>query len=143
MVNVASDQEVGVLRVPIKLWNYLNRYLPSEQRGEDVECEAVVDSGAVELALPAELVERLRLEELDTIRVRTADGGGHQYRVVGIVELEVQGRTCHVRAIELPRGAAPLLGAVPLEEMDWHISPQEKRLLPNPESPEQPLLPMH
>ena len=60
----------------------------------------------------------------------------------GIVELEVQGRKCHVRAIELPRGAEPLLGAVPLEEMDWHISAQEKKLLPNPKSPEKPLLPL-
>jgi hypothetical protein len=47
-----------------------------------------------------------------------------------------------VRAIELPRGADPLLGAVPLEEMDWHISAQEKKLLPNPKSPEKPLLPL-
>jgi hypothetical protein len=52
----------------------------------------------------------------------------------------VQGRSCQVRAIELPRGAKPLLGAVPLEEMDWHVSPQERRLLPNPESPDEPLL---
>jgi clan AA aspartic protease len=143
MVNLASDEKVGVFRVPIKLRNYLNRYLPPPRRGEDIECEAVVDSGVVELALPAELVERLRLEELDTIRVHTADGGEHQYRVVGIVELEVQGRTCHVQAIELPRGAVPLLGAVPLEEMDWHISPQDRKLVPNPESPDRPLLPMY
>jgi len=143
MVNVASDQEVGVFRVPIQLRNYLNRHLPPERRGEDLECEAVVDSGATELALPADLVERLRLEELDTIHVRTADGGEHRYRVVGIVELGVQGRTCHVRAIELPRGATPLLGAVPLELMDWHISPQDQKLLPNPESPDRPLLPLY
>jgi ribonuclease J len=47
-----------------------------------------------------------------------------------------------VRVIELPHGSKPLLGAVPLEEMDWHVSPQEKKLLPNPQSPEQPLLPL-
>jgi len=133
---------MGVFRVRIKMRNLFNDFLPEEQRGEDVECEAMVDSGAAELALPAEIVERLKLRPLDTVRAYTADGGQHEYRVCGIVELEVQERRCHVRAIELPRGAEPLLGSVPLEEMDWHISPQEKTLLPNPKSPEKPMLPL-
>ncbi len=133
---------MGVFRVAAKMRNLLDRYRPEQDRGVDVECEAMVDSGATELALPAEIVEKLKLEPLGTVGVYTADGGQHEYRVCGIVELEVQGRTCHVRAIELPRGAEPLLGAVPLEEMDWHVSPPEKRLLPNPKSPDKPLLPL-
>ena len=39
--------------------------------------------------------------------------------------------------------AEPLLGAVPLEEIDWHISAQDKRLLPNPKSPDKPFLPLY
>ena len=133
---------MGVFRVPVKIKNWQNRYLPPEKQGEDVECEALVDSGAAELALPIELVDRLKLDQLGTVNVYTADGGEHDYRVFGIAEIEVQGRVCQVRAIELPHGAEPLLGAVPLEEMDWHISPIEKKLVPNPKSPERPLLPL-
>ena len=133
---------MGVFRVPARMSNLFNPYLPEAERGEDVQCEMTVDTGAVELALPAELVEKLRLKPLDTVVTYTADGGRHKYRVCGIVELEVQGRKCQVRAVELPRGVAPLLGAVPLEEMDWHVSPQEKKLLPSPESPDKPLLPL-
>jgi len=133
---------MGVFRVRAKLSNLLDRYRAKKDRGSTVECELMVDCGAAELGLPADLVEELKLEPLDTVRAYTADGGQHDYRVCGIVELEVQGRRCHVRAIELPRGAEPLLGAVPLEEMDWHVSPQEKRLLPNPKSPDKPLLPL-
>ncbi len=133
---------MGVFTVPIKLKNWQNRFLPQEKRGEEIKCDALVDSGAAELALPQEIIERLKLEELDTVRVYTADGGQHEYRVFGIVELEVQGRVCQVRVIELPHGTEPLLGAVPLEEMDWHISPLEKKLVPNPRSPEKPLLPL-
>ncbi len=133
---------MGVFRVPIKARNWQNRFLEPEKRGEDVECRATVDSGAIELALPAELVERLRLEELGEIQATTADGGRHKYRIFGIIELEVQGRICQVRVIELPHGSEPLLGAVPLEEMDWHISPAQKKLVPNPESPDQPLVPL-
>ena len=133
---------MGVFHVPVKLRNWQNRFLPKDKRGKDVECDVLVDSGAAELALPADIIAKLKLEETGSVRVYTADGGEHNYRVFGIVDLEIQGRTCQVRAIELPRGAEPLLGAVPLEEMDWHISPSGKKLVPNPKSPENPLLPL-
>ncbi|MBM4039644.1 MAG: hypothetical protein FJ290_14140 [Planctomycetes bacterium] len=129
--------------VRAKMRNLLDRYRPPAEHGEEVECDLMVDSGAIQLALPAETVERLKLEPFDTTRVRTAFGAVRECRVCGIVELEVQGRRCCVEAIELPRGTRPLLGAVPLEQMDWHISPQEQKLLPNPESPDGPLLPMY
>ena len=133
---------MGVFSVSIQVTNWQNRFLPPEQQGEAVECDAVVDSGAAELALPMELIERLRLEPLGAIRVYTADGGQHDYRVFGIAEVTVQGRSCHVRVIELPYSTKPLLGAMPLEAMDWHVSPNEKKLLPNPKSPDGPLLPL-
>jgi clan AA aspartic protease len=134
--------EMGVFWVEIKVRNWQNRFLPEDERGEDIVCKALVDSGAVQLSLPVDLVERLKLMELGQVRVYTADGGEHEYRVMGIAEVELRGRSTHVRVIELPRGARPLLGAIPLEEMDWHISPVEKKLVPNPRSPEKPLLPL-
>ena len=133
---------MGVFRVPVKVRNWQNRYLPSDRQGKEVECEALVDSRAAEFALPVELLDPLRLEYLGEVRVYAADAGEHDYRVFGIAEVEVQGRVCQVRVIELPHGAEPLLGAVPLEEMDWHISPAEKRLVANPRSPDKPLLPL-
>ncbi|MFQ5681470.1 MAG: retroviral-like aspartic protease family protein [Candidatus Omnitrophota bacterium] len=133
---------MGVFNVPIKVRNWQNKYLPADKQGKEVKCEALVDSGAAELALPAELIEELKLEFIGNVQVYTADGGQHEYRVFGIAELEVKRRICQVRVIELPHRAEPLLGAVPLEEMDWHISALEKRLVPNPKSPEKPLLPL-
>lgn len=133
---------MGVFSIEMKVRNWQNRFLPKKEQGEEVICQALVDSGAAELALPLELIERLKLVEIRQIRVYTADGGEHEYRVMGMAEVEVQGRICCVEVIELPRGTRPLLGAVPLEEMDWHISPTEKSLIPNPKSPDKPLLPM-
>ena len=133
---------MGVFRVPIVLRNWQNQFLPEDRRGEDVSCDALVDTGAVELSMPTDLIECLKLQETGEVQVYTADGGEHTYRVFGIVDISVQGRSCQVRAIELPHGAEPLLGAVPLEEMDWHISPQGKQLVPNPKSPDRPLLPL-
>jgi len=133
---------MGTFSVEVKLSNWQNRFLPEEKRGEDVICDAIVDSGAVQLALPVQIVERLKLEAVHKTTFFTADGGKHEYRVVGIVEVKVQGRKCLVQAIELPRDTRPLLGAVPLEEMDWHIDPAEQKLVGRPESPDKPLLPM-
>lgn len=131
---------MGIFRVPAKMKNWQNRFLPPEKQGREVSCDMLVDSGAAELALPAELIAPLKLEQLGAMRVVTADGGQHECRVLGMVELEVQGRICQVRAVELPRGTQPLLGAVPLEEMDWHIDLAGQKLVPNPLSPDQPLL---
>lgn len=140
---IASEaSEMDVFTVKLRLRNWQNRLLPDDRRGADIECDALVDSGAIDLCLPAELVEQMRLEPLGTAAVSTADGAQHEYRLVGMVECELGGRTCYVQAIELPRGAQPLLGAVPMEHMDWHISPLEKRLVPNPRSPDRPLLPL-
>ncbi len=133
---------MGVFTVPIKITNWQNRFLPKEKQGKQIKCEAIVDTGAVNLALPVEMIEKLKLENLRTTRVFTADGGKHDYPVFGMVELEVQGRKHCGEVIELPRGSRPLLGAVPLEIMDWHVSPDKQKLLPNPDSPNEPLLPL-
>ena len=62
-----------VFRVPILLKDWQNQFLPLEARGEDVQCNAVVDLDAVQLALPAEVIEQWRLLPLYTIAVTTAD----------------------------------------------------------------------
>jgi hypothetical protein len=97
---------VGVFQVPIILRNWQNRFLPEAKRGEELRCMATVDSGAAELALPADMIERLKLTETGRVRAYTAEAGKHELRVFGI------------------------------------ISPREAKLIPNPESPEQPLLPL-
>ena len=94
-----------------------------------------MDFGAGGLALPANLVARLKLRQLDTIRICTLDEGEYQYRVCGIVELEIRGRTYHVQVSELPHDAEPLLGALMLREVDWRIFPQANRPVSNSEFP--------
>jgi hypothetical protein len=127
---------MGVFTVPVTLRRWQNGV--SALTVEHIACDAYVDSGALRLALPTELVQRLNLSLLGRVRARTADGASHDYRLVGMVQVEVQGRSCVVDAVELPSGAPTLLGAIPLEMMDWHISPAQQKLLPNPESPDMP-----
>ncbi len=104
--------------VQIKVKNWQNRFLAEELQGEEVNVEALVDNEVAELALPAEIIKSLNLEELGMVNVYTAEAGDHEYRVMGIVELTVQGKSCQVRAIELPEGSQSLLGSIPLKHMD-------------------------
>lgn len=127
---------MGTFSVEVTLRNWQNRFLPEDERGKEIVCEALVDTGASELCLPADVVESLNLVEVGRIRVQIADGGHHFYRLMGMIEVEVQGRSSRVQAVELPRGSRVLLGALPLEGMDWHISPKEGRLIPNPAFPD-------
>ena len=133
---------MGVFSVEARITSWQNRFLPSAEHGEDVTCDTLVDTGAVEMALPAEIVERLRLIEVGSVQAETADGAFHTYRVMGIAEVEVQGRSCQVRVIELPRGSRALLGIVPPQEMDWRVSPTDRKLVPNPRSRNGPVLPL-
>ena len=80
---------MGVFSVEVGLRNWQNRFLAAEEQGEDVVCDAVVDTGSTELCLPAEVVERLKLLELGEMNTQLADGSEHTYRIVGIVEVEV------------------------------------------------------
>ena len=127
---------MGTFSVEVTLRNWQNRFLPEEEHGDEVVCEALVDTGASELCLPADIVESLNLVEVGNMRVQIADGGHHSYRLMGMVEVEVQGRSSRVQAVELPRGSRVLLGAFPLEGIDWHVSPKEGRLIPNPAFPD-------
>ena len=123
---------MGVFSVEVKMRNLLDYLVPEGVSSEEVVCDALVDTGSTELCLPAEIVEQLGLVFVGRKRMRTADGERHVWRLMGVVGLEVQGRECETRAIELPRGAEPLLGAEPLAAMDWHISPKDGKLIPRP-----------
>ena len=56
--------------------------------------------------------------------------------VVGPVIVRFLGRECSTNAIILPDDQEPLLGAIPMEEMDLYVNPGRNELLPvHPEGP--------
>lgn len=116
-------------KIQIKLNNWQNRFLPGDKHGEEVVVDALVDNEIAELALPSEIIERLKLEEVGKVRVYSSERGEHEYRVMGIAELSVQGKNCQVRAVELPKGSQAILGSIPLKVMELHVSSDDKKLV--------------
>jgi len=97
-----------------------------------VEVEALVDTGATELALKPSVIKALGLERLQTARVSTATGPA-RIRRYGAVKLELMNRWVICDVAEVPERVPNLLGQVPLEVLDLVVDCKRQRLIGNPE----------
>jgi len=97
---------------------------------------AIVDSGALHLCLPQHVVTQLGLAALDQRTVTTADGAEHVVDYVGPLKVRFENRQCLTGALVL--GDQPLLGAIPMEDMDVLIDPARQSLTVNPRNPNIP-----
>lgn len=61
-----------------------------------------------------------------------ADGHVEEHDVVGPIVVKFKNRQAVCNAIVLPGNNEPLLGAIPMEEMDVLIHPQRNELIVNP-----------
>jgi clan AA aspartic protease len=113
--------------------------IPPEQI-RSVEVEALVDTGATTLILPADLVEALGVSEFRRVDVRLADGTDRSVPVVGDLRIEILGRDMVCDALVTPKGSTPLIGQIPLERLDLVVNPKSRELMANPLHPDGPLL---
>lgn len=93
------------------------------------------DSGALMLAINDTIKEQLGLPVLEVRNAQLTDGNVVQLEVVGPVEVRFENRQCTTRAFVLPGNTQPLLGAIPMEDMDVLIDPARRQLIVNPEHP--------
>jgi clan AA aspartic protease len=116
-----------------------NGLLPPDQV-RTLEVEALVDSGATMLAIPADIAEKLGFPLGEIRKVRLADGSVIDTPCVGSVHFEVLGRQMHCGALVLPVGSMPLIGQLQLEELDLIVDAKSREVRVNPASPDTPLL---
>ena len=95
-----------------------------------VRLPAVVDSGATFLVLPAATVAQLGLTPARRMTVKYADQRRIERDVVQNVLLELQGRQGLFEAVVEPDRTDALVGAIPLEAMDFLIDCQHNALVP-------------
>lgn len=106
---------------------------PKEPKLKPMDLDVLVDTGAVHLCIPEHVRIQLKLEEIDQKEATLADGGKKLVPYVGPIEIRFKGRIGFVGALVI--GDLPLLGAIPMEDMDLVVLPKEKRLDVNPSSP--------
>ena len=95
----------------------------------------LVDSGAQQLVLNQNIQEQLKLPVLGKKKAQMADGRIIECDIVGPVDIKFKNRETTCRAIILPGEVEPLLGVIPLEDMDVVINPRNNELMVNPDHP--------
>lgn len=129
-VDLVNAEDVGLVR----------RGLAGAGSERRVAIEGLVDTGATMLAIPEGASSALGVPVLRTTPVRLADGSTARRPVVGPLSVTIQGRQMTSDAIVMPSGSTCLVGQIILEGLDWHVDPKGQKLLPNPLSPDAPLM---
>ena len=93
---------------------------------------ALVDTGAMSLALPTSVIDRLGLQQRGTRPSMTASGP-RLAKKYDAVRLTIMGRDCTVDVVEVPDPVPVLIGQVPLELLDFVVDPKNQCLIGNPE----------
>jgi clan AA aspartic protease len=118
---------MGLTRAKLLLKN------PRKPELSPVEVEALADTAAVHLCIPAHVQIQLALEESATKEATLADGSRKLVPYVGPVELHFKDRIGFAGALVL--GDEVLLGAIPMEDMDLVVIPKTRTVDVNPTSP--------
>lgn len=106
---------------------------PQFPNQEALETDALADSGSVYLIIPEHVRLQLLLEVKDRKEVTLADGSRQIVPYVGPIEVKFKNRCAYVGAIVM--GNEVLLGAIPMEDMDLVVFPQDRRVDINPRNP--------
>jgi clan AA aspartic protease len=107
---------------------------------KSIEVEAVIDTGATMVVLPQNLVDELGLKKVHEVKVRYANNATEVKSIYGVVTIEIKGRTGNFDVLAEAEGSQPLVGQVVLEVLDLVVDPKTRTLIPNPRSPDMPMI---
>ena len=134
---------MGEIVAQVELENPGDRALAAHGHREDSQVrkssvDAVVDTGAVMLVLPRNVVERLGLETQRTVVVTCADERREERPVAGPVTVRIGNRFMNTDCVVGPPLSEPLLGQIVLEALDLIADCTNRTLTPR--FPDYPLL---
>ena len=105
-----------------------------------IRIDMLVDTGAYNLCINEEIQAQIQLPFIEKRSAYTADNRLIEMDVVGPVIVKFKNRTTSCLAMVLPGNSEPLLGAIPLEDMDVLIHPLRQELIVNPDHPYQAVM---
>ncbi len=133
---------MGEIRVKVKLTNSHDdtRFRAGEMPKGDIrvyEADAMVYTGAVRSVIPAHVLEKLGVGIRGTRVAEYADGRKESVGMSEGIIFDVMGRDTLEEALIL--GDEVLIGQTVLEKLDLLADCANRRLLPNPAHPDQPV----
>jgi clan AA aspartic protease len=131
---------MGKTLTTVKMWNVMDEEDVERGKIQPLEIEAQVDTGATTPIITPEIVKKLNLKKTGKTRVRYADERKEEREIVMGLRIAIMDRDTVCRAIVEPKRKTPLIGQIILEDLDLWIDSKNGKLIPNPESPDMPLL---
>ena len=134
---------MGEVRIKVKLTNAVDEALArrgklSTNEIRIYETDALIDTGAVSSVIPIHVAQRLGLEARGRRVAEYADGRQDIVDVTEPLIIECIGRDTLEEALIL--GDEVIIGQTVLEKLDLLVDCANKRLIPNPAHPDQPVL---
>jgi len=131
---------MGLIYADIELTNFddlvlARKSLIGEEEIRRINISALVNTGSYMLAINESIQEQMQFHVIEKRKAELANGHIVECDVVGPVELKFKNRSTSCRAMVLPGDSEPLLGAIPMEDMDVLIHPLRQELIVNPEHP--------
>jgi len=124
-IELINAEDIGLARK-----NYIG-----EDEIKKIRLDMLVDTGSYNLCINEEIQVQLQLPFVEKRSAYTADNRLIEMDVVGPVFVKFKNRTTSCLAMVLPGNSEPLIGAIPLEDMDVLIHPQRQELIVNPDHP--------
>jgi clan AA aspartic protease len=125
--NFQDTLTMGITIATIELSN------PREPDSTPLTINALADTGALHLCIPEHIAIQLKLEAVSEKEVTLADGSHRLVPYVGPLQIRFGNRVGFVGALVM--GDEPLIGAIPMEDMDLIVIPKTRTLAVNPSSP--------
>lgn len=111
------------------------KHIIGEEEIRKMHINMLVDTGSYMFCINEVIQEQMQFPVMEKRKAQTADGRIVECDVVAAVEVRFKNRQTTCRAMVLPGDSEPLLGAIPLEDMDVIIHPLRQELMVNPEHP--------
>lgn len=124
-IELINAEDIGLAR---------KKYIDQDEI-KKISIDMLVDTGAYNLCINEEIQVQLQLPFIEKRSAFTADNRLIEMDVVGPVIVKFKNRTTSCLAMVLPGNSDPLLGAIPLEDMDVLIHPLRQELIVNPDHP--------
>ena len=124
---------MGLVYADIELINagdiaMARRYIIGEEEIKRISLNMLVDTGAYNLCINESIQQQLDLPFVEKRKAQLANGHIEEYDVVGPIVLKFKNRQTVCNAMVLQGDSEPLLGAIPLEDLDVIILPLRQEM---------------
>lgn len=140
-------KNMGIIKATLHLVNTadeikLDEGIIKKENVKQVTEVFLVDTGAFMLCINETIRSKLGLRHFGYESYELADGSKQQFETVGPVSVYFANRNTVCRALVLPGDTEPLLGVIPMEDMDVVLNPRLQTITVHPEHLDMPLKPL-